>query len=178
MDALKIKYKDNRYKIVCHTYDFSLFLNELENRLKNDFFKEHRFSACFSFPFSLDEKQLFDLYLICEYCDILIYELDCNFAYSQLKCEQQVFDPLGSYTIYQDSIYLGDIERGVQIQCAANLYVLGEVRGSIDLVYKHVSVKAASFNGAQIRGFDTAFHKTTNFSPSSVYYKDGQCTCH
>ncbi len=172
MDALTIKYSKNKYTITCLTHDFKVFLYELESKLNNSFFQKGYFYTCFSFSFTLTSKQLYDLYSLCELHNTLIKEINDAKKIVQLAHKHDCFKAGGKYYVSQDLLYIGDVHKDVEVVSGANLYIIGEVYGTIDLLYSDLEVCSTSFVNAKVRIFDTVFQKTTINTPCKVYYKD------
>lgn len=172
MDALTIKYQNNNYTVTCLTHNFKQFLYELDNKLKNSFFSKGCFCTCFSFSYHLSAKQLYDLYMICDENNTMIKEINDNKTMVQLAHKHDCFNVGETYYISKDMLYIGDIQQGVEIISGANLYIIGSMEGTIDLLYPHLEVCSHCFNEAKIRIFDTSYQKTTINAPCKVYYKD------
>lgn len=175
MDALKIKFQNQTCNIICQTNHFYDFLRQLENKLKNNFFRQSDcLKAFFSFPFSLKEEEYTALYTLCDLYHTLIIGFNTNEEYKKMKLLEHCFYPGNTYHLQEDVVYVGDIEKDVYITTNANLYIIGEVKGTIDLLFPELEVSASSFTGTKIRIFDTKFHHLTKTAPCKVYYEDGK----
>lgn len=171
MDALKIKYHNQTCTIICLENDFTLFLEQLKQKLKNSFFhSKGYFQAFFSFPYTLNAKQLIDFVIVCDLCDTLIQGIQMPSFRVSCCILQSCFYNGNQYELHGEHIYIGNVESDVRIVCDHSLFVLGEVKGEIDLLYPEHKVSASSFHQARIRIFDSHFQNVTNPAPCCVYY--------
>ncbi len=175
MDVLKIKYQNQLCSITALTADFNAFLSGLEEKLKLHFFQQKvQFHAFFSFPYELSKEELLSLYQICDHYHALIDGFSLPKKDASLKVMNHCFYAGNSYVLLEDTVYIGDIESDVDVSCACNLYVIGTVRGKIDLLFPQLNITAIAFDDARIRIYDTKFQNMTNFSTKSVYYDNGK----
>lgn len=175
MDALKIKYQNQKCLIECTTAQFHVFLEELKEKLTNRFFyKEGYFEAFFSFPFDLSETQCSDLYTICNQNNTYIMGIEQSDKNSNSILLERCFFNGGEYYLDTECVYVGDIDKDVHITTSSNLYVIGKIKGIVDLLHEHCELSASSFECAKIRIFDSSFQNVTNCAPCKVYYgKEG-----
>lgn len=174
MDSLKICFHNQVCTIKCLDHDFSVFIKQLKEKLQNRFFhtKDH-FQAFFSFPFILDEHKMITLSNVCDACSTLIMGIDMpTCTDEEVQVKQHCFYNGNRYCLHGTHVYIGNIEKDVHLVCDGDLYVIGEIRGEIDLLYSHLHISASSLSFARIRIFDSHFHNLTNISPCSVYYDD------
>ncbi|MDD3049369.1 MAG: hypothetical protein PHQ89_05300 [Bacilli bacterium] len=175
MDALKIKYQNQTCNIICQTNHFNDFLCQLENKLKNNFFsKSDCLRAFFSFPFHLMNEQYLSLYTLCDLYHTIILGFNQKDEKCKMKLYEHCFYAGNTYYLKEETIYVGDIEADVYITTNANLYIIGNVEGTIDVLFPNLEVSGSSFDNAKIRIFDTKFHNVTNIAPCKVYYEDGK----
>ncbi len=174
MDSLKICYHNQVCTIKCLDNDFSLFIKQLQEKLQNRFFqtKDH-FQAFFSFPFVLDEANMIALSEVCDRCSTLIMGIDMpTHVDDEIKIKQHSFYNGNHYCLHGSHVYIGSIDEDVSVVCDGDLYVIGEIRGQVDLLYSHSRLSASSLSSARIRIFDSSFQNLTNIAPCSVYYDD------
>lgn len=175
MDALKIKYKNQICNIICQTNHFNDFLRQLEDKLKNNFFqKSNCLKAFFSFPFPLQSEQYISLYTLCDLYHTLIIGFEHNDDSKKMKLLEHCFYSGNTYKLNEDIVYVGDIEKDVYITTNSNLYVIGNVYGTIDMLFPEIELSASSFDNAKIRIFDSKYQNLTNILPCKVYYEDGK----
>lgn len=175
MDALKLKYQNQTCNIICQTNHFYDFLRQLEDKLKNNFFQRgDYFRAFFSFPFPLQSEQYTQLYAICDLYHTLILGFNKYEDTSRMKLYEHCFYAGNTYQLKEEAVYVGDIDKDVYITTNANLYIIGNVLGKIDILYPELEISASGFVDAKIRIFDSKFQNLTNLAPCKVYYEDGK----
>lgn len=171
MASLKIKYHNQDITIYCLTSDFLEFLNELKNKLRNSFFhQEEGFKAYFSFYSPLTCDEILKLYELCEEYNTYIIGIDYKKETSMIL-KQHCFYNGESYELHDNVVYIGDIEKDVYIKTGYNLYVVGQIKGKIDILFPNLEVSASALDGACIRIYDSKFHHLTKYVPCKVYYE-------
>lgn len=75
---------------------------------------------------------------------------------------------------YEDTLILQDIPFDCFIESSGNLYIIGKVKGKINLIYQDCKISASLYENAFIRIFDTNYQNTTNFACTTYYYLDKQ----
>lgn len=170
MASLKIKYHNQNITIYCLTNDFSIFIKELKDKLRNSFFhREEGFKAYFSFIYPLLSEHILQLYEVCDEYRIYIIGIDYK-KETNMILKKHCFYNGESYVLHNNVVYIGDIEKDVYIKTGYNLYVVGKIKGKIDVLFPHLEVSASSLEDACIRIYDSKFHHLTKYVPCKVYY--------
>lgn len=173
MAILKIKFQNKKCRIECQEALFPAFLLELEEKLKCQFFyKNGYFEVYFSFPFKLNDAQCEQLFALCDMYHTYVMEIEHSIDHDESVLMEHCFHNGEIYTLTSECIYIGDIDKNVQIISNKSIFVVGKVKGIIDLLYKDCSINASSFEDARIRIFDSAFQNVTNNAPGKVYYEN------
>lgn len=173
MASLKLIYKNQKCRIECTNTLFPAFLLELEDKLKHSFFfKKGYFEAYFSFPFVLSDEECIDLFALCDQYHTYVMEIEPKESEEESLLLEHCFFNGEEYTLSKECIYIGDIDKNVHIISCASIYVVGEVKGIIDLLHKECEIHASSFKEARIRLFDSEFQSVTNCAPCKVYYEN------
>lgn len=173
MDASKITCSNKTYTITCLSYDMNLFIEEIKNKFNHSFYYEKGdFKTCFSFPFSLSLQQYQQLFQVCDAYHINVLGFHHKEEKRSMSLLQSCFYPGEKYELFEDTVYVGDIEEDIHISTGCHLYVVGQVRGKVDLLYQDLELSASSFLQAKVRIFDTTFQNVTKLSPCKVYYEE------
>lgn len=173
MASLKLRYQNQKCRIECTATLFPAFLLELEEKLKHSFFfKKGYFEAYFTFPFSLSDKECIDLFSLCDIYHTYVMEIETKEEEVESILLEHCFFNGEEYFLEKECIYIGDIDKNVHITSSESIFVVGEVRGVIDLLHKENEIHASSFKEARIRLFDSTFQTVTNTAPCKVYYEN------
>ena len=173
MASLKIRYQNKQCRIECTGALFPAFLLELEETLKSSFFKVKGYSEIyFSFPFQLSNQECLQLYALCENYHVYVMEIQPYHKMKQIQYLRNTFHNGEEYYLYEECIYVGNIEKDVRIITNHDLYIIGEVRGIIDVMHKTCCLYASSLQNCRIRIFDSEFHNLTKYAPCKVYYEN------
>lgn len=173
MDASKVTCLNQTYTITCLCYDMEVFLEEIKSKFSHSFYHEKGvFETYFSFPFSLSMKHYQDLFAVCDAYHILVLGFHQEEKSQEMTLLQDCFYAGETYELHNDTVYVGDIEKDIHISAGCNLYVVGQIRGKVDLLYQDLEVGASSFSQAKVRIFDTSFQNVTKLAPCKVYYEE------
>lgn len=172
MASLKIRYKDQKCRIECTGAHFPAFLLEFENTLKSGFFtRKKNAELSFFFPFALGKEECLSLFRLCEQYNVYIMEINPISNNKEIEYLHHCFHNGETYYLHKECIYVGDIEKDVHLVSNHDIYVIGCMKGVLDLLYKDNTLIAASLKDARIRIFDSSFHNLTNCAPCKVYYE-------
>ena len=173
MASLKIRYINQKCRIECTSAHFPAFLLEFEEMLKSGFLtRKKNAELSFFFPFSLGKKDCLDLFRMCEKYEVYIMEVYPYEENKEISYLNHCFHNGETYHLHKECIYIGDIEKDVHIVSNHDVYVIGKVKGIVDLLYKGNCLYAASLKECGIRIFDSTFQSLTNCAPCKVYYEN------
>lgn len=174
MVQIKIKGVNNAYHIYAEFDDFAMFLTSLKERLLRCSFQgERMFEAFFHLP-NVNDRELADLFKLCEQTNTVINGINIKeeIAPSYKIMEGSLFNGQ-DYHFDEDVILLGNIPAQAYITTSASLFVMGLVRGTVDLMHMDCILCASKID-ASVRICDTSYQNMTSFSPVKIYYDD----CH
>lgn len=173
MAFLKIRYENKKCRIECTSVQYPAFLMELEEKLNNSFFYKNGYSEIyFSFPYEISEAQCMKLFDLCDKYHVYVMEIEAYRKQKAVVYLKDCFHNGEEYRLYKECIYIGDIHKNVRIISNHDLYIVGTVRGVIDLLHKNCTISAAAFKECRIRIYDSTFQNLTNCAPCKVYYEN------
>lgn len=171
MAQLTVKALNNQYFIQSKGLNFEMLLQELDLRFKTGS-AQRWFNAFFSFDFELSEDQwVFFFNFLYEHQ--ILYLGSGHLVETVERGIRRIISSIHSgefIEIDEPTLILGDVGDDVSIKAYADLYVLGEMAGCIDMVYRELKLVSSSLNDAKIRIFDSNFQNLTSFTTSKVYY--------
>lgn len=171
MVQIKIKAIKKDYHVFAYFDDFYEFIKKLLGKLQKC--SEHTtFVAFFHLP-ELSDEQMMTLFYECNKINVLIKGINPQDEKNEIKIIKSNLTSGNMYQFKDPVLLLGSIEEDVYITTKSSLYVVGDIKGTIDFFYDDCKLYA-SFIDARIRICDSQFQNVTSFLPVEVYYE--QCT--
>lgn len=167
MVQIKIKGLKDGLHLFAQFDDETIFLKELEKRLKAISMYRKAIEAFFHIPDVCDDT-LLSLFAICENNHILIKGFDEIVERKQQIKEATLYNGQ-IITLTEDTLWIGDMRKGAYVHAMGNLYVIGHVEAVIDLWHKEDVLVASSIT-SKVRICDSAFQNVTSFAPIKAYY--------
>lgn len=170
MVQIKIKGLNQTYHVIASFDDADEFFIQLEERLKACRRNPDRFFEAFFHVGELNGEQILRLFEVCKACHTLI--LGINYVPMNVKTIYLEEDLRGGehYTFEDSLILMGNIRKQAYVTCKHNLYVLGAVRGSVDLLHANAMLCCGVLDG-NVRICDSHFQNMTSLAPCKVYYE-------
>ena len=170
MVQIKIKGVNQAYHVVASFDDADAFFIQLKERLKACQRNPDRFFEAF---FHIDELQgdlMLRLFAVCAECQTLILGInELPHAVKTIVVEEELRG--GEQYVFEDSVVLlGSIRKQAYVTCHHDLYVLGEVHGSVDLLHEENVLCCSQLEG-NVRICDSHFQNMTSLAPCKVYYE-------
>lgn len=173
MDEVKVKAHNQTYYVHCmidHSDDFfDLLIKRLQACSRG---MDRCFEAFFIFSRSLTKDEILKLFHILKEQNVEMLGISYP---EKVKKMNIVSEPLYSGQTYhydEETLLLGSVCQDTFITCSQNLYIVGEVRGNIDLLHEDCCIHAGNFRNANIRICDSSYQNMTSFSPAKIYYSD------
>lgn len=173
MVQIKIKKIEDKYHVFCIFSDFPKFISELKKRL--DFLtvrKTQDFEAFFHIP-DLSVNEYHEFFTLCNHSRVYIMGINWWQQERTIYFVEQKFRGGEEYYFDNAVILCSDIAKDVRISCASNVYIMGCVQGTIDLLHQNCEVYATLFQDARVRICDSDFQNVTSFARGKVYYEHG-----
>lgn len=160
---------NNAYHVIAQYDDINEFFMTLEERLNRCLTSEDSyFEAFFHVPLQNGEE-FQRLLMLCKQCHTIIKGMDALPLSKQTRVIEQDLRGGESYHFYEPIILLGSIHSNAYVSSSESMYVLGNVRGSVDLLHDDCTLCSANIN-ANVRICDSKYQNVTSFSSSKVYY--------
>lgn len=172
MDEVKIKAHNSEYHVYCSLEHESVFFNMLETRLKACVRGDHTLMAFFHFHQELTPSQMIHVIQCANQCGTYLKGFDMPKQPTGIRMIEESLYVGQTYHFDEDVMILGSIYSDTFITCSEHMYVLGEVRGNIDLLHADCTINASRFTQANIRICDSSYQNMTSFAPAKIYYKD------
>lgn len=173
MVEIKVKAVNKDYFVVCQADDSFLMLEELEKKLcACSHHGDQMFKAFFVFHCPINETLLIMILIVCQKNNTLFLGVKETDKEPVLQVFRQKIYAGDKITFYENTLISHDIPQDSFIIAYANLYVLGNISGCVDLIHPDCECKATSFKKAQIRIFDSIYQNVTFFSPITLYYEN------
>ena len=172
MDEVKIKAHNRDYYVYCSLEHESVFFNMLETKLKACVRGDHTFEAIFCIRQELTSSQMLKLLQCANEHGTLIKGLSLPLKPSAIRIIEEPLFSGQTYCFDEDVMIMGAVSADTFITCSEHMYVLGEVRGNIDLLHEDCKIYASRFTQANIRICDSPYQNVTSFAPAKIYYKD------
>lgn len=162
---------------------YFVYLDSLKEDIKIELIKrlkacsregQVQFSAFFCLSFTPSSVNLMELFEICRNHGTLISGIRQPVKDKKKELNIIEKDLSGGQTYYfkEDVILLGNIEKDCYVVSEANLFVLGHVKGNVDMLFNDCILYAASLFEATIRIHVSPYQIMTNSASCKVYYKD------
>lgn len=147
------------------------FLVEIEKRLRLFHAQGKALEAFFHLPM-LSSASLRSLFRMCQENEVLIKGMDETIQ-ETLEIKEGTLRSGQLVSLKRDTLWIGDIRKGSFIVASKNLYIIGKVEGTIDILCADGVIAASSFD-AKVRICDSSFHNVTSFAPKKAYYNQRQ----
>lgn len=171
MDECIVKALNHHYIIKLLNHNFDELKAELYTKLQVcTSLKDGYFEAFFDVQNPLDEHQIEALFLLCQSLNTCILGFVEKEEEKQLRIIKEELHGGQKYNFDEPILILGNIPRDTYVSSTHSLYVMGDVRGNIDLIHQDCIISASSFNNSFIRIYDSTYQNMTMFAPSCVYY--------
>lgn len=174
MVQIKIRKIKEIFHVICEFYDFEQFLIELKKRL--DFFTLHQtcdFEAFFHIP-SINEEQYVSFFQLCNQNKVYILGINWTKKEEVIQFYEPILRSGEEYYFHHSVILCCDLGSDVRIVSNASIYVMGTVKGTIDLLHRTCELYATGFEQANIRICESDYQNVTSFARGKVYYEDGK----
>lgn len=163
----------NQNYVLMINEDFDQFLIECVTKLKMCCQLRNPFSVFFDCSYELSDEQLTSLLECCgENGTILLGKWETPKP-TQLVVIEKVY-PGSVIECDEDTLILCDVGKDCFVQAKQQLYILGKVKGSIEMSHSTCKVSAASFEEAKVRIFDSNIQNVTSFTATTLYYEQGK----
>lgn len=175
MGKVIIKAINKNINIYCENEDDSSFLCLFESKINrlSMFFKD-TLKATISFNKEVSKEILKEIFSICNNHNIILtfnnYLIKNN---DNIRIINKVY-PGERIICHEKTLINADAIKDSYIICYDDLYIVGQALATIDLVKKECKCCASSFNDAKIRINNSKFQNVTSFSPTTLYYKEGE----
>lgn len=170
MVQITVKGINERYHVFASYDDADMFFQQLEKRLRicQRAYAGY-FEAFFHVTF-LQKQDVVRLFQTCEICKTLILGMNEEALAEKSQVLEKDLHGGKQYVFHHPLILLGNISTMAYVISDASMYVIGSVKGTIDLRHGDCCLGAAHMD-ANVRICDTPFQNLTSFSPCSVYYE-------
>ena len=159
--------------------DFKLLLTELGSLLdKPMFYKDGHYSkAFFDFKGRKLSEMEFDYFfnLIMEKQSVLFCGM--NVEFNENKTVEVVDGIIHNGQIIEkegDVLFIGKINPGGYLKSSGNIYLLGQVEGSVIVTHPKSIISAQSLKNAMLQIYNVRKHDVTVSALSMFYYVDGK----
>lgn len=162
---------------------YFVYLDSFKEEIKNELIKrlkacsregQVQFSAFFCLSFTPSAVHLIELFDICKNSGTILMGIKQTAKENINEIVIMEKDLSGGQTYYfkENVILLGNIEKDCYVVSEANLFVLGYIRGNVDMLYKECVLYSAFLDNASIRIHVSTYQIMTNSASCKVYYSD------
>lgn len=171
MVQIKIKGINRTYHVVAQYDDAQQFFITLEERLKRCLVSQDGYFEAFFHVTFKDYSDLVSLFRVCKECHTIVLGIHHEVIHKQTCFFEGNMRGGERYRFDVPMVVLGHIESNAYVECSESLYVVGKVRGNIDLLHEDNTLYA-SYLHANVRICDTSYQNMTSFSACKVYYNN------
>ncbi|WP_249029856.1 hypothetical protein [Tannockella kyphosi] len=178
--CIKMKAKNNEYTFIMEeNISFSSLLNKFESLLDQSIFQDIVIYPQAFFDFQnrvVNNEEIEKLVQLLLEKQVLLFGgiVGCDKSKRTVQVKEVDIHGGQSEVFYQETLLIGNVKPGAMIECCQDIYILGDMSGTIVSHNENIKVYCQSIKNGNIHINNSCLQNITSFEATKVYYQDNE----